>query len=146
MATSCIFGFTLRRINRMTDETTKQLSFERNRLCSHFTMLAQTVLLYLLLQITEQFGIEKVLDGDAQPVAELLDCGNRCAVVAAADDIVDCGLRDAAHAAELIDRDAMFMAQFQNPFFDSLPDVQGYHLASIKNDTRSILKRLTLLS
>ena len=88
-------------------------------------------LLNFLFQIPEQLRIEEVLDCDSQTIAEFLDCRNCCAAVPAADDVVDCGLGHAAHAAELVDGNIALAAQFQNALLNSFADVHGYHLSSL---------------
>ena len=54
--------------------------------------------------------MEKLDDGDIQPVAELFDGGNGGTIVAAADDIVECGLRDTTESCEFVDRDFSLVA------------------------------------
>lgn len=63
-----------------------------------------------LLQIPEQRRIEEILYGDTQPIAEFLDRGDRGTVVSAANNIVDSGLRNPAHAAELVNCEITFSA------------------------------------
>ena len=99
----------------------------------------------LLFQIPKQLGIEEVLDGDSQTIAELLDRGNSGAAVASADDIVHCGLGHAAHAAEFIDGNVTLITEFQDAFLDGLADVHGDHIVSTDDDTHFLLKRSTLL-
>ena len=89
-----------------------------------------SVSLDFLLQIPEQFGVEKVLDGDSQTIAELLDRRNGGTAVASADNIVHRGLGYAAHAAEFIDRNVTLITEFQDAFLDGLADVHGDHLFS----------------
>ena len=60
------------------------------------------VLFHFRLYIFEQVVIEEINDCDPQPVAELLDRRNSCAIVAATDDVVHSGLRDAADRAQLV--------------------------------------------
>ena len=90
--------------------------------------------------------MEEVLHGDPQPIAEFLDGRDRGAAVASADDVVDCGLGHTAHAAEPIDGNVTLPAQFQDAFLDGFADVHGVHLFFTDDDTRFLLKRLTLLS
>ena len=52
--------------------------------------------------VFEQIIIEEVDDRDPQAVAQLLQCGDGGAVIAAADHIVHGGLRDAADRAQLV--------------------------------------------
>ncbi len=53
-------------------------------------------LLNFLFQIFKQRVIEKILDRYIQSVTKFFDGGNRCAFIAPTDNIIDCGLRDAA--------------------------------------------------
>ena len=57
---------------------------------------------YFRFYVFEQIVIEEINDGDSQTVAQLLQCGDGGAVVAAADHIVHGGLRDAADRAQLV--------------------------------------------
>jgi hypothetical protein len=81
-----------------------------------------------LFQPSKQFRLEELLDGDVQPIADFLDGGYRGAVVPPADDVVEGGLGDTAHAAQLIDGDVTLLAQFQYALFDSFADGHGHHL------------------
>ena len=54
--------------------------------------------------------MEKVYDRNAKAIAKLFDRGDRCAVVASADDVVHRRLGNAAAVAQGIDRDIMFPA------------------------------------
>ena len=56
-----------------------------------------------LLQVLEQGAVEELQDRDFQPIADFLDSGNGCGAVASADDVVQGGLGQAAHSAELVD-------------------------------------------
>ena len=87
-------------------------------------------LLHFLLQMAEQLGMKKFLDGDVQPVAQLLDGGDRGAPVAPADDVVHGGLGDAAAVAEGIHREVPFPAQLQNAPAHGFSDCHGRHLFS----------------
>lgn len=93
-----------------------------------FPMGAVFCLFQFLFQTPEQRGMEKLFDGDAQPVAQLLDGGHGGAAVAAADDVVHRGLGHAAHAAQLIDGEVPLPAQFQNAFSHRFTNVHGHHL------------------
>lgn len=86
----------------------------------------------LLLQISKELGVEEILDGDSKPVAELFDGGYGGAVVPAADDVVQRGLGDPAHGAQLIDGDFPLTTQFQDAFLDRLTDIHRYHLTFCK--------------
>ena len=86
----------------------------------------------LLLQISKELGVEEILDGDSQAVAQLFDGGYRCAVVPAADDIVKRGLGDPAHGAQFIDGNVPLTAQFQDALLDCLTDIHRYHLTFCK--------------
>ena len=92
--------------------------------------MKMSVLLDLLLQVSEQLRIEEILNGDSQTITKLLDRGNGGAAVASADDIVHCGLGHAAHAAEFIDRNVTLIAELQDAFLYGLADVHGDHLFS----------------
>ena len=52
--------------------------------------------------VFEQIIIEKINDRDPKTVAQLLECGDGGAVIAATDHIVHGGLRDAADRAQLV--------------------------------------------
>lgn len=52
--------------------------------------------LYFLLKICKNVRIKKILNAYVQPVAELFNCGNGCAVVSSACYIVERGLRNPA--------------------------------------------------
>lgn len=54
--------------------------------------------------------MEKFLNGDTQAVTQLFDGGNCSAAVSSADDVIDSGLRDTAHVAQLIDGDVLLLA------------------------------------
>ena len=51
----------------------------------------------LLLQIAKQIGIEELLNGDVQTVAELLDGGDRSGFISTTDNIMNGRLCHAAH-------------------------------------------------
>ena len=57
----------------------------------------------------KQIRIEKILDRDPQPVAQLLYGGDSRAVVSPADNVVHRRLRDTAHIAELVDGNVVFL-------------------------------------
>ena len=84
-------------------------------------------LFHFLIQIHEQARVEEILYRDPESVAQLFNCRDRCAVVAPADNVVDGRLRDAAHAAQLVD-----------PFPDGLSDI---HTAYALLFRKSINKR-----
>lgn len=65
----------------------------------------------------EEFG-----DGDFQAVADFLDGGDGGGVVAAADDIIEGGLGDAADERQAVDGDLAFLAKLQNPLAYRLSD------------------------
>ena len=52
--------------------------------------------------VFEQIIIEKINDRDPKTVAQLLECGDGGAVIAATDHIVHSGLGDAADRTQLI--------------------------------------------
>lgn len=54
--------------------------------------------------------MEEFLDGDTQAVTQLFDGGNCSAAVSPADNVIDSRLRDAAHVAQLVDGDVLFLA------------------------------------
>ena len=76
--------------------------------------------------------MEKIFNGDPQPIAQLLDGGDSGAVVSSADDVIDRGLGDAAHMAKLIDGNISLFTQLQYAFSHRFADIHGYHLDSIK--------------
>ena len=63
-----------------------------------------------------------------QAVTELFDCGDRDALVSAADDVIHRRLCNAAHGAEFIDGDIPFPAELQDPLFDCFANIHWYHL------------------
>ena len=69
----------------------------------------------LLLQIIEGGDVEKLPQGDVQPVAELLDSGDGDAVVPAADNVIESGLGHAADGRQTVDGDPALGAQLQYP-------------------------------
>ena len=103
-------------------------------------------LFYFLFQVTKQFTVKELLNGDAQAVTQFFDGGDGGAAVAAADNVVDGGLGDTANSAELVDGNICFLTQLYNALFDRFADIHGPHLTSSENDTHFLLKRLTLLS
>ena len=53
--------------------------------------------------------MEKLLNGDTQAVTQLFDGRDGGAAVAPADDVIDGGLRDTAHVAQLVDGDVLLL-------------------------------------
>ena len=68
------------------------------------------ILLEFLIQIPEQVRIKELLDGNSQAVTKLFDGGNGGAPIAATDDVVDCGLGDTTHGAQLVDGNVLLPA------------------------------------
>ena len=68
------------------------------------------ILLEFLIQIPEQVRIEELLDGNSQAVTKLFDGGNGGAPIAATDDVVDRGLGDTTHGAQLVDGNVLLPA------------------------------------
>ena len=68
------------------------------------------VLLEFLIQIPEQVRIEELLDGNSQAITKLFDSGNGGAPIAATNNVVDRGLGDTAHGAQLVDGDILLPA------------------------------------
>lgn len=66
--------------------------------------------LQLLLQGKKGIGVEKINNGDPQPVAEFFYGGHGGAVVAAADNIVQGRLRYAADGCKVVHRDLILRA------------------------------------
>ena len=64
-------------------------------------------------------------DRDTQSVAQLFYGGNGGAVVSAADNVVDGGLRYAAEAAEPVDGQAVLPAQLQDTLSDCFADIHA---------------------
>lgn len=94
-------------------------------------MLHSTVSLLLLdflFEIPKQIRVEKLLYGDIHAIAKFFDGGNCSTVIAPADDIIDRGLCDSTHIAQLIDGYIPLAAQLQNAFLDCLSNIHGYHL------------------
>ena len=87
--------------------------------------------------------MEKLLNGNAQAIAELFDRGDRSAAVAPAHDVIDRRLRYAAEAAQLIDRDVPFPAQFQDPLFHCFPYVQRTSPLSLEKGYPFPLEKIT---
>ena len=80
----------------------------------------------LLLQILEEGAVEKLQDRDLQPVADLFDGGNGGGVVPAADNVIQCGLGQSAHTAELVHGQIPLPAQFQYPQPHRFADPHGH--------------------
>ena len=76
--------------------------------------------------------MEKVLNADTQSVTQLFQGCDSRAVVSAADDIIDGGLRYTTQIAELVDGNPALSAQLDNTLSDSLSDVYGYHLFPLR--------------
>ena len=68
------------------------------------------ILLEFLVQIPEQVRIKELLDGNSEAITELFDGGNGGAPIAATDDVVDRGLSDTTHGAQLVDGDIFLPA------------------------------------
>ena len=68
------------------------------------------ILLEFLVQIPEQIGIKELLDGNSQAITELFDGGNGGAPIAATNNVVDRGLGDTAHGAQLVDGNILLSA------------------------------------
>ena len=72
--------------------------------------------------------MEELINCNTQTIAKLLDGRNGCAVVSAADDVINCGLRHTADTAQLVNRDITLLTQLDNSLPDSLTYSHGYHL------------------
>lgn len=72
------------------------------------------------LQIVEEVRIEKLVDTDFQPVAELLDRRNAGVVRSAVYNVADSGLRDAGGDAHFVDGDVALRAKLVQPLYDRL--------------------------
>ena len=68
------------------------------------------VLLKFLIQIPKQVRIEELLDGNSQAVTKLFDGGNGGAPIAATNNVVDHGLSNTAHGAQLVDGNILLPA------------------------------------
>ena len=68
------------------------------------------ILLEFLIQIPEEVRIKELLDGNAKAITELFDGGNGGAPIAATDDVVDRGLGDTTHDAQLVDGNILLPA------------------------------------
>ena len=68
------------------------------------------VLLEFLIQIPEQVGIKELRDSNSQAIAKLFDGGNGGAPIAATNNVVDRGLGDTAHGAQLVDGNILLPA------------------------------------
>ena len=68
------------------------------------------ILLEFLIQIPEQVRIKELLDGNSQAITKLFDGGNGGAPIAATDDVVDRGLGDTTHGAQLVDGNVLLPA------------------------------------
>jgi hypothetical protein len=90
------------------------------------------VLFYLsmnfLFQISEQFRMETVLDGNFQPITQFFDCRHSSAVISTADDVIDRRLRHTTQRTQPVDTDIPFPAQFQNALFDCFTNVHEQSL------------------
>ena len=80
----------------------------------------------LLLQILEEGAVEKLQDGDFQSVADFFDGSHGCGVVPAADDVVQCGLGQPAHSAELVHGQIPLLTQLQYPYSHRFADTHGH--------------------
>ena len=67
-------------------------------------------LFHFLIQVHEQARVEEILYRYPKSVAQLFNGRDRRAVVAPAYNVVDGRLRDAAHAAQLVDGNVPFSA------------------------------------
>ena len=72
--------------------------------------------------------MEELIDCNTQTVTQLFDCGYSCAIVSAANNVVNSGLRNTANAAEFVNGDISFLAQLNNSLPDSLAYGHRYHL------------------
>ena len=79
--------------------------------------------------------MEKVLDGNRKAVAQLLQRGNRHAAVASADNVIDRRLCDPAERTQPVDGKMPLLAQLQNTFPHSLPNIHTRSLISMFEDT-----------
>ena len=68
------------------------------------------ILLEFLIQIPEEVRIKELLDGNSQAVTKLFDGGNGGTPIAATNNVVDRGLGDTAHGAQLVDGDILLPA------------------------------------
>ena len=91
-------------------------------------MVPAVLLFHFLLQIGKQIRCEKFLYGDPEAIAQLFDGGDGGAVIASADDVVDCGLGDAADVAEFVDGQILLVAELGNSPSDGFTYTHGYHL------------------
>ena len=90
----------------------------------------------LLLKRVEKLGVEKVKDSDLQAVADLFYGGNGCAVISAANNVIEGGLRNAAQRCQLINGNAPCGTQLQYALACCFSDIHGitpqFHLRLIK--------------
>ena len=85
-----------------------------------------------LFQICKCFRMEKFVNRDTQTVTKFFDRRNRCAVISAADDIVDGRLRYTAYTAQFVERDLIFLTKFYDSLSNSFSYRHGYHPFSSK--------------
>ena len=78
-----------------------------------------------LFNIRKQVRLEKFSNRRSQTIAEFLNCGNRCAVVSPADDVLHCGLCDTALDGKGVDRNISFLADFDDPLPHCLSDLNA---------------------
>lgn len=68
------------------------------------------ILLEFLVQIPEEIRIKELLDGNSQAITKFFDGGNGSTSIAATDNVVDRGLGDTTHGAQLVDRNILLPA------------------------------------
>lgn len=74
---------------------------------------------YFLFEIPESFGVKKFRECDIQPVAQLFDRRDGGAAIAAADNIIQRRLRDAAERRQFVHSDTALRAELDNAIPDS---------------------------
>jgi hypothetical protein len=82
----------------------------KNQLHGMMHMQLNDELFDFLLQASKQFRSEEFFDCDTQSITKLFDCGDSCAVIPAADNVVYGRLCNTANAAQLVNCDIAFLA------------------------------------
>ena len=76
------------------------------------------ILLNFLFQIPKKITVKEIQNRDVQPVTDFLDGGDGGALIAAADDIVQCGLGDATQGAKPVDGDLPLSTKLEDSIFN----------------------------
>ena len=72
--------------------------------------------------------MKKLVNGNTQPITQLLDGRDSRTVVSAANDVIYSRLCHTANTAKLVDGNVAFLTQLDNSQPDSLTYGHGHHL------------------